>query len=287
MKKLLLSILLATIIQCSYCQNTDTTNINSTEPRKETFYIPPIATDRPDQTESPYLVPKGMFQIETGCWIENDNNSTTHTKNKAYNTTLFKIGISKQMELRLITEYLGSKTYNRNRDTVLNKVNGMNSVAIGTKIFISEQRGIIPKTSLIAHLQLPYWGYKDFRPAHLAPRFRFTMQNTISERFSLSYNLGAEWDGVTEQATAIYTISLAIGLIDRLGMYVEGYGFLTENSNKDNQFNGSYSNDHRVDAGFTYLLRNNFQLDVSGGIGLSEISPDNFLSCGLSWRFPY
>jgi hypothetical protein len=247
--------------------------------------VDPIATDRPDQTESPYLVPRGMFQIETGIWMENDRNEGRRIKNKAYNTTLFKIGVSDQFELRLISEYLGSKEYQR--DSLIRNIHGINSVAIGTKIFISKERGIIPKTSLIAHLQLPYIGYKEFRPAHLAPRFRFVMQNTISDRISVAYNIGAEWDGDSQSATAIYTISCAISLADGLGMFVEGYGFMTENSNEENKFDGTFSNDHRLDAGFTYQVQKNLQVDISGGIGLSANSPDNFLSAGISWRFPH
>lgn len=32
-------------------------------------YHGPIITDRPDQTESPFLIPKGLLQIETGVFL--------------------------------------------------------------------------------------------------------------------------------------------------------------------------------------------------------------------------
>ncbi len=162
----------------------------------------------------------------------------------------------------------------------------MNSVALGTKIFICEERGIIPKTSLLAHLELPYMGSPQFKAKHLAPRFRFSMQHTLSDRFSFSYNVGGEWDGNSQDATIIYTASLGAKVVGNLNMYVEAYGFMTENSNMQNEFSGTFLNDHRVDGGFTYLLKDNLQLDLSGGFGISKISPDSFLSCGLSWRFP-
>jgi hypothetical protein len=65
-------------------------------------------------------------------------------------------------------------------------------------------------------------------------------------------------------------------LIDPINAFVEVYGWLPENELPDHRFNG----------GFTFLVRRNLQLDVSGGIGLSEISPDWFVSGGLSWRIP-
>jgi hypothetical protein len=244
-----------------------------------------IATDRPDQTECPFIVPVKMFQIETGYQVEYDKNASISTKNNTYNTTLIKYGVSKQMEFRLIAEYLGTSVKDRSIENRTSRVSGMNSITVGAKIFICNQRGWLPKTSLITHLELPYFGSSLFRVKHLAPRFRFLMQHTISERVSFSYNIGGEWDGSSQDATLVYTASLGIGLVRNLGMFIEAYGFVTENSNTQDEFNGSFTNDHRFDGGFTYLLNSNLQLDVSGGIGVSKASPDSFLSCGVSWRF--
>jgi hypothetical protein len=247
--------------------------------------ITPLFTDRPDQTECPFLVPTKMFQVETGYSVEYDRNKNTDTRNYTYNTTLLKYGVSKNWEFRLVAEYLGTKTISRNGGNAQYR-SGMNSVSIGTKIFICEERGIIPTMALLAHLELPYMGSSHFKVKHLAPRFRFAMQHTISERISLGYNIGGEWDGDSQAATIIYTASLGISLLRNVNMFVEAYGFMTENSTVENEFNGSFSQDHRLDSGFTILLKRNLQLDLSGGMGISELSPDSFLSTGLSWRFP-
>ena len=244
-----------------------------------------IATDRPDQTESPYLVPKGRFQIETGAWVEKDDDNTFSYTATTVNTTLWKYGISDHAELRLITEYLDEKK-NEKSTGLVTPYKGFNSVAIGGKFFLFEEHKFIPKVSLITHLQLPYWGAKDYRPNNIAPRFRFLFQHTLSDRFALSYNLGSEWDGITTNATLIYTMSLGINLIPNMAMFVETYGFMTENSGANGRFDGTFTHDHRLDAGFTYVLTNDLQLDVSGGIGINEISPDYFYSGGVSWRFP-
>lgn len=59
-------------------------------------------------------------------------------------------------------------------------------------------------------------------------------------------------------------------------LFIESYGYMPENSKPD----------HRADAGLTFLLADNFQLDASGGIGLTKYSPDYFISFGFSWRIP-
>lgn len=40
------------------------------------------------------------------------------------------------------------------------------------------------------------------------------------------------------------------------------------------------------DGGFTYLLRDDLQVDASAGVGLSDDADDWFVGLGLSLRFP-
>jgi hypothetical protein len=238
-----------------------------------------IVTDRPDQTEAPNLTPRGFFQVEIGAQSEFDNDKQTglQTQSTLYNTTLWKYGVTDNFELRLITEYAQDKAIfkaqDHGRDTSIT-ISGFNPIAVGSKIRLQEEHGIIPKISLITHLELPYFGSSNYKPQYIIPRFRFLFCHTLTDRLSFSYNLGAEWQDGTNEATGIYTASFGIALSDKLGMFIEGYGFVMEKSGAD----------HRADGGFTYQLNNNLQLDVSGGVGLTEISPDYFISGGLSFR---
>jgi hypothetical protein len=59
-------------------------------------------------------------------------------------------------------------------------------------------------------------------------------------------------------------------------MFIESFGLIPE----------SGESAHQLDTGFTFLVLPNFQLDISGGIGISMGSPDNFISMGLSYRIP-
>ncbi len=237
-----------------------------------------IVTDRPDQTEAPNLTPKGWFQVEIGAQTEFDQDKIANTKSRSalYNTTLWKYGVSRNFELRLITEFAQDKFMYKtltNTDTSA-LITGFAPITIGSKIRICEQRGVRPKISLITHLELPYFGNKAYKPTFIIPRFRFLMAHTLTERISFSYNVGGEWEDGASNATFIYTASLGFNLFKNCNMFVEAYGFEREKTKPDN----------RLDGGITYLLSNNVQLDVSGGVGLSKISPDSFISCGLSFR---
>jgi hypothetical protein len=228
-----------------------------------------IVTDRPDQTEAAQLIPRGTLQIETGGSIENDRVGGVMHQAITYNTTLLRIGLAKHFELRLIQEELNDRYEGK---TV---AKGAGPLAVGTKIAMLEEKGIFPQIALNAHLKFRT-GSKDYKPLHVTPDFRFLFAHTLSKRFSLSYNLGAEWNGRDATTTGIYTLALGIGLTDRLSCFIESYGFFPEHQVAD----------HRADAGLTFLLTHNLQLDVSGGIGLNEVAPDNFISAGISWRIP-
>jgi len=70
---------------------------------------------------------------------------------------------------------------------------------------------------------------------------------------------------------------LGISHGEKLGSYWEIYGWKMAWQEKK---------DVRADAGLTYLVKPNLQLDFSGGIGISDISPDFFINLGFSWRIP-
>src|SRR5438093_7206400 len=148
-----------------------------------------IITDRPDQTESPFTVPVKHFQTETGFVFEK---ADAQTHSFVYPTILFKYGVNNFFELRLITDFSNTKSENE-------RITGINPVIIGFKINITQEKGIIPTTSFIGHLSIPALATGKLKTTYYAPEFRFTMQHTLSDKLSLGYNLGAEFDGETAE----------------------------------------------------------------------------------------
>jgi Putative MetA-pathway of phenol degradation len=225
----------------------------------------PIQLDRPDQTECPFIVPKGYLQAENGLTFENINSENTTL---AYPTILWKLGLSRNFEFRLITELVSQSSYGETKK-------GLIPITVGFKAKIAEEEGMLPSTSFIAHLTIPKAATNNLKTDNYAPSFRFTMQNTLSKKVSLSYNLGAKWNGEVTEATFIYTLAVGYSITNKWGSYIETYGFLPQKGPPDN----------RLDGGLTYLINNNMMIDISGGIGISENSPKNYFSLGFSYRF--
>ncbi|WP_185146669.1 transporter [Chryseobacterium sp.] len=224
-----------------------------------------IQTDRPDQTESVAITPKNFLQIESGLLYEKTGDNS---ESYSHPTVLWKYGINENFELRMVTEFNTERSENKN-------LSGLAPMTLGFKAKLAEEIKFLPAISFIGSLTLNKTGTQTFQTPYTAPAFRFLLQHTLSEKWSLGYNLGAEWNGESPDATGIYTLSAAYSLTEKLGAFAEFYGFL----------NKYQSADHRFDAGFTYLLNDNLQIDASSGLGISKISPDYFLSCGISYRF--
>ena len=225
----------------------------------------PIQTDRPDQTESVAVTPKNYLQMEFGFsreQIDKENRSVS------FPSLLLKYGLNERFEFRLITEWVSERSGTEN-------LRGITPLALGFKVSICEEKGILPKTSFLGHLSIPKAASEKFQSKYFAPDFRFTMQHTLSDKISLGYNLGAEWNAETSEPAFIYTVTSGFSLTGKLGCYIELYGFAPQDDKAD----------HRADGGFTYLVNNNFMIDLSGGVGITKNAPDHYFAVGFSHRF--
>ena len=226
--------------------------------------IESIQADRPDQTETPSIVPKGMLQVETGFTFQKND---YYSKTNALPTILWKYGVNENFELRLIIEFISEKNETENQD-------GLSIIYVGFKVKLIEEKGIIPKTSFIAHIGLPNAASSRFKTDFYAPEFRFVMQHNLTKKVSISYNIGAEWDGISAEPTFLYTLTSGFSITSKLGSYIEIFGFAPHNDKAN----------HTVDGGFTYLINNNFMIDLSTGFGVTSNAPKNYLSLGFSFR---
>ncbi len=227
----------------------------------------PIETDRPYQTETASVVPKGYFQMENVFSIEDTEPGFIYT----HPLTLWKVGVSEHFEFRVITEYINIQLDPNP------KVDGFLPVQVGFKSKLLEQKGIVPKTSFIGHLTLPGIASKQFQETYFAPSLKLAFKHKIQDRFSLLYNLGAEWDGETARPDFIYSMALVAGIVDGLGVYAEVYGSVPQQRVDDA--------DLRLAGGLTYFISTEVTADVSGGIGLTDNAPEKYISVSLSYRF--
>ena len=246
----------------------------TTSVAQETKLLGALVTDRPDATESSSVVGKGTIQIETGGLYETFEENAVKSENYVYNTTLVRYGILDNLELRLGWDFTeGIAKVNGNK--LDNVTSGFSPLLLGVKLSIAEEKGAMPEIAIIGHIFPLFSASEDYRPETTGIDFRFSMSHTLSENSSIGYNLGGQWGSDSPEAAAIYTVAYGHSISDTFGFFAELYGDLPEDS----------SANHFWDAGFTYLVSNDLQLDTYFGTSITK-GQDLLLGLGLSYRIP-
>ena len=233
---------------------------------------PELITDRPDATEAPSVVVRGALQIESGALFTSFEDDVLQTNTTTYNTTLLRFGLLENLELRLGWNFVEQ----RNKLSTAQEEfiqSGLSPLLLGMKVNISQEKGWLPTIGLIGHLFLPFTASDDFKPQNTSVDFRFAFDHTLSDSSSIAYNLGAQWEADSLGAAYIYTLAYGYSITDSFGLYAELYGDLPEN-NRSNHF---------WDAGVTYLILPNLQLDATIGTSITK-GQDLLLSGGFSYR---
>lgn len=243
-----------------------------------------LSTDRPDQTESPYTVDAGHWQIETDLVNYTYDRDTSgggdvRTKDLSLAAINLKLGLLNNVDLQLMIDpYVRSEVNDRVAATK-DKVSGFGDITTRVKV--------------------NFWG-NDGGPTAFAvmpfvkwPLSESGVRNGETEGgviFILGYELPRGWgsavmtevdfvsDGTGGRATEwINSITFAHGLTDRLGVYFEL--FTVTGDAPGVKWQGQF------DVGFTYAMRDDIQLDFGCNFGVTKSAPDYQPFVGFSRRF--
>ncbi len=233
-----------------------------------------IETDRPGETNSPATVPKKWVQIETGLLMQIEKHYPKLKDHFIQHPSLLsKYGIGNRIELRLLTE-LGTIKEQFANDTTSHT--GITNVQLGGKVNFLQEKGLRPKTSLIAH-----YNFRRLRTLYKdsidGANFRFAMLHTLSKTILIGYNIGMNWNRFGSPPAYIYTFSPRFNINEEWFAYIEVFGSFKRPK--------EYNPENSFGAGFAYYINDNFKIDASGGFGLSKDAPDNYFALGASIRF--
>jgi hypothetical protein len=226
-----------------------------------------IVTDRPDQTESSTTIPLKSFQFESGVFLGNFNFANSQEQLLLIPTTLFRYGLTRIIELRLVEQLVNIYNKQTSEDNF-----GLSDLELGAKIQILKNPSINTEIAFISHLILPT-GAISITNEHLGTVNKLAISHGITDFLDVGYNVGYSYFG-TEKGFLTYSVALGLGITKRIGAYFETFGEVVE-------FNDWISN---FDSGITYLIKDNIQLDFSYGLGLTQKM--NYFSVGLSMNIP-
>jgi hypothetical protein len=151
--------------------------------------VPELVTDRPDQTESSTTVPYGSIQIEMG-WLYSDEDSDD-LETDTFPQALLRYGLTENLELRFgYAGYVWEKAVGSRAGAL--DAEGSGDLSLGFKVKLWDEEDWRPEAAFISHVSLPT-GKAPISSERFDPDYRFAFTNTLSERMSLTYNVGQIW----------------------------------------------------------------------------------------------
>ena len=228
---------------------------------QEEFSFP---TDRPGNVWGTEVLPYHVCSWENGFSYERDCGNRTIS----LPSTIVRYGIFENVELRVGTDFLLTE-----EPPYQTKLFGITPLTIGTKIHCYDGNGILPSIGILAQLQSPHVGSAHLLPDHLAPAMYLIFENDINDWFSICYNVGEEWDGITATPTTFLGLNLWFSLTDDFGTYIETFNYLHPDGNQ-----------YMTEIGLTFNPIPRLQLDVEADFDLQNLKDYFRVGCGIAWR---
>lgn len=225
-----------------------------------------IFTDRPNVTDAVAVLNQGTFQIEAGYSITDGSAGLYEITSKTTPNLSLKYGLTDRIELRVLTNYRIQERPG------FEDINGLDPITISPKFALLEQDGIIPKTTLTLAFTFPNTGKKEFQVIDFNYSFRGLFEYQI-QSITWTNSLGMDFIDNDENVLA-YTTVLGTPITEKLGVFVELYGYENDGNSSQN-----------LDAGLTYLVNNDLQIDFIYGFDLNSDFDFYNLGFGLAYKF--
>ncbi|HVU37536.1 MAG TPA: transporter [Opitutales bacterium] len=240
--------------------------------------------DRPDQTESPYTVDAGHFQVETdflNATFDRDRSGGGDVSTRIYRagTLNLKAGLLDNVDVQFI---LDPYVYSRIEDHVAGTVSqtaGFGDLQTRLKINFWGNDGGTTAFGVMPYVKWPL-PQSGLRNGKTEGGVIFPLQVNFAEGWSVGAM--TEFDCVAADAGSydtqfVNSVVLDHDLTDKLGMYVEFY--TVASSAPGFHWQG------QADVGWTYLLSKNLQIDFGCNFGVTKSAPDFNPFTGLTYRF--
>lgn len=211
-----------------------------------------FAPNRPSQTNSPWTVPDNKILFEIG--IENNGYMLFDNQNYIFGVNEIRYGISNKSEIKL-------------GFSIVNKFNNFDNLSLNYKYEIYDSEGIIPSVGILSTILFN----QDSNDLLLNPGVKLIFRNVVND-LTISYLIG--YQRVNVNNNLFYTFNIGYNVNNKCSIFIENYGFFSE----DNDF--IYKN--YLDFGVAYLLKENFQFDISFGKNLNS-NQFYFVNMGIAY----
>lgn len=242
-----------------------------------------IETDRPDFTEASSTVGKGRVQLETGYTFFLDRDGDVKATSHSFPETILRIGmLTEWFELRLGWNHRSLRERDKSATPHTIGNDGVDFLYLGAKLALTEQQGVFPEMALMPQMTLPT-GAAPPRNGLTVPGVNWLYGWDINDFLSMGGS--TQFARIRDEESHDYlefaqSITIGYRLADRVGAYTEWFTIFPHGA-----IEPDVKPQHYLDGGFTYLVHDNFQLDIRAGVGLNRAAGDLFAGSGLAFRY--
>jgi hypothetical protein len=237
-----------------------------------------LNTDRPDQTESPYTVDAGHFQLEMDFFkLTYDRHNPDGVRSETWNIAAvnLKVGLLNNVDLQIVLDnYIAARTGNPSTQT-----SGFGDITARLKINLWGNDGGATAFGLMPFVKLPL-DASNLRNGRTEGGLIVPFVVELPGGWGLGLMTEVDFvsdDGGGYDTEWVNSITLSRGLIGKLGGYVEFFSVIGHAPGFDWQ--------GQVDVGFTYGLADNVQFDFGCNFGVTKSAPDYQPFTGFTIRF--
>ncbi|MBS1546153.1 MAG: transporter [Bacteroidetes bacterium] len=221
----------------------------------------PMATDRPDRSESATTVPGGSLQMESGCMMVLRGAGIANGPHPQF---LLRTGLGGEVEIRVT----GHRSPVVLPDGGL--VGAWDPPGIGIKAGLGNggPTGIV--TALLAQVGLPHWsGHAERRTT---TGVLIAADRKLGDQAEICINVGLDGDRGYPGANGLYSTAVSWELAEWLDLFAEIYGSQAADGPVE----------HGWDCGATWAIGKNVQLDANAGNGFQGQAW--YFGAGVSFR---
>ncbi len=233
--------------------------------------------DAPGATTGVGIMKPGKIDWETGIVLEWDRRNGEHARTFTINTSMFRLGLTPQAEVRLQIDECITRTPEGN-------FGGIANAAIGTKIKVYEGGKVLPKVSFMGTILIPGGSNAHYLPKHVGIQAHLLFENELSSKFTLGYDLGGEWDGDTESPDLFFGANLTYQPTDKWSFFVESYNRYNSKRQDDWAKPGHDSHfNFMSEVGVDYKVSPRLHLNTYYDISFKEFSRYSNIGLGIAW----
>jgi hypothetical protein len=238
-----------------------------------------MSTDRPDSTESPITVDAGHFQIESSLFdYGRTKQGGIEEEVFTYGAVNFKVGLLNNVDIQFVFDaYTEVRTKDR-ATNITETVGGYSDLQVRLKINLWGNDGGNTALAFFPFVKIPTGsdlGNDNVEGGLILP-FSVGLTEKIGLGLMLEVDFVYDDEERSYEAEIFHTAVLGFDLTDKLGFFVEYAGTT-----------GSAEFDYiaTANAGFTYGVTDDLQLDTGVRVGLNDAAEDFGVFAGFSVRF--